>query len=41
MAKRVISVPQTTLDAKIEVVDDLYRKYGRSNLIENDFTNRF
>jgi len=41
MAKRITSVPQIALDARIEVIDDLYGKYNRSNLIDNDFTDGF
>lgn len=41
MAKRITSVPQIALDARIEVMDDLYGKYDQSNLIDNNFTNGF
>lgn len=41
VAKRIISVPQITLNEGIKVMDDLYGKYDQSNLIDNNFTDGF
>ena len=41
MEKRLVSVPQDALDARIEVVDNLYGKYDKANLINEDFTHYF
>lgn len=41
ISKGMVSVPQDTLNAQIEVVDNLYGKYYKANLIDNDFTDCF
>ena len=41
MAKGLVSVPQDALNAGIEADDNLYHKYDKANLIDNDFTYYF
>lgn len=38
MVKGIVSFPQDTSDERIVVVDNLYGKYDKDNLVENDFT---
>lgn len=39
MAKGIILVPQDKLDEWIEMVENLYGKYDKSILIDNELTN--
>lgn len=41
MVKGIVSIPQDTLDERIAMVDNLYGKYDKANLVDNDFTNCF
>jgi len=41
MENGIISVLEDKLDEQIELVDNLYRKYDKSILINNDLTNCF
>lgn len=38
MVKGILLVPQNPLDEQIEVVDNLYGKYDKVNLVDNDLT---
>lgn len=41
MEKGIVSNPHDTLDERIAVVDNLYGKYDKVNLVVNDFIDCF
>lgn len=41
MAKGIVSIPQDSLDEQIELVNNLYGKYDKAILVDNDLTDCF